>query len=682
MLAQGWKVLGIALPALLGLLGAIALVVAGERALFWGRYFTRRDPEGRRRATRPGAEEAFRANPSRDPAVQLALGYWSDPARSRELAERLIASSQRGGILLEVVSAGAGLLGLLASFVNSGKLLAAALGVSPFLRVDAGAARLVPAMAGLAVFMVGHGAGGLFRIWGEKLRTELGLLWGACLETPVLAVRELATSLERRPPLAVAFSVHAPVREVAASRTALPARPWKLPSPARLRAARASGNGWKGGAGIHLKGAAVLSACLVISALLHGGVFYLAQRMDSGHAQVPASESDGMFFARLRQVAQAASAFEESLEKTPVPPPKPDPPAPEPPPTPPVENPAAPEAAKPEPAPQPDPPAAPITEQPKAPPAPKEEPKAEPAPLPAPPPPTEAKPAPPAAPEPPAAPPRPKLTETASTPPKPAPESPPPAPAGASDVTLDEAKSPDKSPAAQAPSGGAAAPAGSPALGFGAREGAPRSVEASSGSEGGNAPAAEISTMKEYRRFISREMKSGSSTGQYVPNLRFGDNKGSENRDIMRYFGMELIAYPKNQKFYVYIDPDQGLFSRSNDFAYIRNFSTRAIFRSSPYFDGLRREAARRVGVDPDTLVVAQLLKPSSAAYIGWKESECARRAGIPLEEVDACDASFVASPFGVWIVRIDRFLLRDGRRLAVQDFEWAKLSPDKGGER
>ena len=122
-------------------------------------------------------------------------------------------------------------------------------------------------------------------------------------------------------------------------------------------------------------------------------------------------------------------------------------------------------------------------------------------------------------------------------------------------------------------------------------------------------------------------------------------------------------------------------YSRSNDFAFIKKFSSRAIFRTSPYFDALREEAARRVEVPADSLVVAQLLKPSSAAYIGWKEAECAKRAGVPLDSVDACDASFVKSPFGVWIVRIDRLLLRDGRTLPVEDFEWTKLSPAAGGD-
>jgi hypothetical protein len=137
---------------------------------------------------------------------------------------------------------------------------------------------------------------------------------------------------------------------------------------------------------------------------------------------------------------------------------------------------------------------------------------------------------------------------------------------------------------------------------------------------------------------------------------------------------MELIAYPKSMKFYVYIDPDQDLYSKSTDFAYVRNFSNRVIFRASPFFERLRREAARRVGVGPDDLYVAQLLKPSSAAYVAWKEHEAARRAGLKLEDVDVCEASFARTPFGAWIVRIDALQLRDGRRVKVQDFEWARV--------
>jgi hypothetical protein len=279
-----------------------------------------------------------------------------------------------------------------------------------------------------------------------------------------------------------------------------------------------------------------------------------------------------------------------------------------------------------------------------------------------------------AAPEPPA-PAAPKAKETAAASPEPPArvrytETPKPAAMPAAPAA-EEPGPAARTPAPPGPAGGPAAPGAAPAvLGFGDPD--KTAGSAGSDSKGGGG---EISSVRDYRRFLAREMKSGGGEGQYVPNLRFGDNKPQENREIMRYFGMELIAYPKNQKFYVYIDPEQGLYSRSNDFTYIHNFSSRVIFRNSPYFDSLRAEAARRVGVDASTLVVAQLLKPSSAAYIGWKERECSRRAGVALEDVDACEATFAKTPFGVWIVRIDRLLMRDGRTIQIQDFEWTKVS-------
>lgn len=218
-------------------------------------------------------------------------------------------------------------------------------------------------------------------------------------------------------------------------------------------------------------------------------------------------------------------------------------------------------------------------------------------------------------------------------------------------------------------------------LGFGEPPKSKEKPDAPAGSDPRGTPTG-ITTLKDYRKFLAREMKPGSADGAYIPHLRFGDNTAEQNREITRYFGMELIAYPKNQKFYVYISPDQDVFSRSNDFSYIHNFSSRAIFRSSPYFDALRAEAAKRVGVAADSLVLAQLLKPSSAAYIGWKEAECARRAGVALDTVEACDATFAKTPFGVWIVRIDRLVLKDGRTLAVEDFEWARVGSSAGGNR
>ncbi len=396
---------------------------------------------------------------------------------------------------------------------------------------------------------------------------------------------------------------------------------------------------------------AVLSTCLLASVAFHGGILYVAHLVPMAPTPVRDSERTGVFLARIvPPLAETATPALDVREEAP-PPPKPK------------EPPAA-EAPKPE-----TPETAPLTERPKPEAAP-EKPKTEGAPA-APPPVAEAK-----DPEPPAA--RPEAKE--AEPSKPAAGAPPP-PAKITETPKEAgaAPAPDSAPPppAAAPPPAPNAVAEPAVLGFGDPAKAREKAEAAAAGDSRN-----IATMKDYRQFLAREMKSGAREGQYVPNLRFGDNKAQENREIMRYFGMELIAYPRNQKFYVYIDPDQGLFSRSNDFAFIRNFSSRAIFRTSPYFDGLRAEAARKIDVPADSLVVAQLLKPSSAAYIGWKEAECARRAGVPLDGVEACDASFVKTPFGVWIVRIDRLLLKDGRSLSVDDFEWAKVSSNAGGER
>ncbi len=380
----------------------------------------------------------------------------------------------------------------------------------------------------------------------------------------------------------------------------------------------------------------VLAACIFLSILLHASVLYVAHRIQNAPEPAPETERAGTFLARIVPVARTLPPPPEAIkEDPPPPPPKPEPPAPEPPPreAPKVEMPVPPVTERPTEAPKPEPPKPEPAAPPPAPLAESKEAKSEA---------KEVEAASPAAP-----PPAPKLTET------PRPTEPSPAPA-----------------AGPTPKAGPDAPV----LGQGTTARTKEKDDAPAG--------AGISSLKEYRQFLAREMNGGAAEGQYGPNLRFGDNKAQENREIMRYFGMELIAYPKNQKFYVYIDPDRGLFSRSNDFSYIHNFSSRAIFRTSPYFDGLREQAAKQANVAPDSLVVAQLLKPSSAAYIGWKEGECARRAGVALETVEACDASFVKSPFGVWIVRIDRLLLKDGRTLAVEDFEWAKISASGGGSR
>jgi hypothetical protein len=50
----------------------------------------------------------------------------------------------------------------------------------------------------------------------------------------------------------------------------------------------------------------------------------------------------------------------------------------------------------------------------------------------------------------------------------------------------------------------------------------------------------------------------------------------------------------------------------------------------------------------------------------------------VALDTVDACDATFAKTSFGVWIVRIDRLVLKDGRTLPVEDFEWARIGGDR----
>jgi hypothetical protein len=481
---------------------------------------------------------------------------------------------------------------------------------------------LLPALAGLGVFLFCQAALGFFRSWNEDLRTEslLALTVPRPADTVTLGGASYAVVCADPAPAPAAGE----------------RRPRRVPRAAAKAPPRSAMDS--------LQRALALAACILISGLLHGSIFVIARRVQTAPPTSPEPERAGVYLARIVSAPDPEPAPPEPPREEPIPPPKPA--APEPPPP----EPPKPEAPKPEP---PEPAA--LTEKPPA-----EAPAKTEAPPPAPAAVAEAEPEPRSKkteikeaerPQPAAAPPAARVTET----PRPADPAPHDAPA----------------PAAAAPPKPGPEPS---VLGQGAPLKAREKEDAPAGASG-------ISTMKEYRQFLAREMTAGSREGQYVPNLRFGDNKAQENREIMRYFGMELIAYPKNQKFYVYIDPDNGLFSRSNDFAYIHNFSSRAIFRTSPYFDALRAQAARKVDVPPESLVVAQLLKPSSAAYIGWKEAECARRAGVPLEAVEACEASFVKSPFGVWIVRIDRLLMKDGRTLPVEDFEWAKVSTS-GGER
>ncbi len=184
-----------------------------------------------------------------------------------------------------------------------------------------------------------------------------------------------------------------------------------------------------------------------------------------------------------------------------------------------------------------------------------------------------------------------------------------------------------------------------------------------------------INSIREYRRYLAKEMPPPGGKDPYIPKIHFGSNPNQENLEIMEYFGMEVIAYPPGQNYYIYIEPKNALFRKNTDIEYLDNYSNRVIFRSSPWFERLKEQAAEEVGVSAKKLVIAQLLRPSTAHYIAWKQKQAAALAGVSLEEVDACEARFVRSGMGIWIVRIESVRLRTGGAISVLDEEWARVS-------
>jgi hypothetical protein len=191
----------------------------------------------------------------------------------------------------------------------------------------------------------------------------------------------------------------------------------------------------------------------------------------------------------------------------------------------------------------------------------------------------------------------------------------------------------------------------------------------------GNLSEKAIHSIQEYRRYLAKELPPPGGKDAYIPKIHFGSNPNQENLEIMEYFGMEVIAYPPGQNYYIYIEPRTELFRKNTDIEYLDNYSNRVIFRSSPWFKRLKGRAAEEVGVSARQLVIAQLLRPSTAHYIAWKQKQAAALAGVSLEEVDACEARFVRAGIGVWIVRIESVRLRKGGKISVLDEEWARVS-------
>ena len=200
-------------------------------------------------------------------------------------------------------------------------------------------------------------------------------------------------------------------------------------------------------------------------------------------------------------------------------------------------------------------------------------------------------------------------------------------------------------------------------------------LEPESEPDPGNLSEKAIHSIQEYRRYLEKEMPPPGGKDAYIPKIHFGSNPSQENLEIMEYFGMEVIAYPPGQNYYIYIEPRTELFRKNTDIEYLDNYSNRVIFRSSPWFKRLKGRAAEEVGVSAKQLVIAQLLRPSTAHYIAWKQKQAAALAGVSLEEVDACEARFVRAGIGVWIVRVETVRLRKGGKISVLDEEWARVS-------
>jgi len=615
-------------------LACLATLLLFERIAYWVGHSLRVDPAGR------GSVEGRLAL---GPATEVAAWFRSDPDRGRLLADRLLRSSRRGIAPLRIIALLSTSLGLLGTVVGVSVCLDSAI---PARSEEVGhrlSLALYTTVAGLIVYAYCHIILVALGHLAERMKSRLELaLRQPRTQPPPPAphVQVVHAEIIRMP------SPAAPAPRRVSSRTRRRVRPAEDPvvgSVARLL---------------------VFGACATVSLLLHAGLLWLAMHFHfkAGHAPAP----DVAHNVRVReQGPDISAAIKEMLQLIPdVPEPEPEPPKPEPPkPEPPKPEPPKPEPPKPEPPPEkfketPAPPKEKPAEAPKTEKEPKPEPK-----VPSPP-------APEKGPEKP----KPSESEKVQEPvfsPQPKKAEQPPAAAQAP-KRFNEVP-PERSPEAGPP------PKDLPSEEAKPPKGASPDAMGAGGKKDSGKPDGEIASLNDYRRFLAREMTTGGgSKDGYVPKLRFADNTPQENQEIGRYFGMELIAYTSNQKFYIYIDPDQNLYSRSSEFSYVRNFSNRVIYRTSAYYDGLRREAGKRTGVDAASLVVAQLLKPTSAAYIAWKEAEACKLAGVALEDVDACEASFARTPFGAWIVRIDALVLKDGRSVPVKDFEWARVGGAK----
>ena len=178
-------------------------------------------------------------------------------------------------------------------------------------------------------------------------------------------------------------------------------------------------------------------------------------------------------------------------------------------------------------------------------------------------------------------------------------------------------------------------------------------------------------TVAEHDRYRHNLLASFDPQWPQIPDLEV-KARPHVQRAVHRYYGMTLVAFPKNVKnpaYVVVIDENTGRFQYTREFDF-RLYSNRYKDRSHlDSYAGLIAKIKSRLAL-PDQLTIASLVPADHDLYFAAKQMQAVRAAGLRPEDVVLTEGRYGRDARGRYCLLIERVVTRRGRTIAVPDPE------------
>jgi hypothetical protein len=153
-----------------------------------------------------------------------------------------------------------------------------------------------------------------------------------------------------------------------------------------------------------------------------------------------------------------------------------------------------------------------------------------------------------------------------------------------------------------------------------------------------------------------------------LPVLDLPERSPGEFLELLKFYGMEVVCYPKDGRFLVQVDPRTGAMQRITDRkAFMARFASRGIEQRGARRTRLAEQVASRFEAGVPEMQVWLLMPQRTAHYFAWKQLEALRRAGLDPEEVATCYGRYERTVRGTWVVEIGQVAMMSGRRISIR---------------